>query len=102
MDNEVTNGQHLITLELSFAEAQALKGWLLQAGSDGRSALDDDQLKPALMELDSALNYVEGVTTVRRELESAGFQTEGLSDEQVANLGRRISDAPLRRAGSPA
>jgi hypothetical protein len=96
MDSEVTNGQHTISLELSFAEAQALKGWLLQAGTDGRSALDDDQLKPALMQLDAALNYVEGVATVRRELETAGFQTEGLSDEQVAELGRRISEAPLR------
>jgi hypothetical protein len=98
MDSEVTNGQHDITLELSFAEAQALKGWLLQAGSDGRSALDDEQLKPALMHLDAALSYVEGVATVRRELETAGLQAEGLSDEQVADLGRRISDAPLRRA----
>jgi hypothetical protein len=102
MDSEVTNGQHNIALELSLGEAQALKGWLLQPGSDGKSALDDDQLKPALMQLDSALNYVEGVTTVRRELEAAGFQTEGLSDEQVAELGRRISEAPLRRAASPA
>ena len=100
MDSEVTNGQHNITLELSFAEAQAVKSWLLQAGSDGRSALEDEQLKHPLMQLDSALNYVEGVSTVRRELEAAGFQTELLSDEQVAELGRRISDAPLRRAAS--
>jgi hypothetical protein len=49
------------------------------------------------VQLDTALNYVEGVTTVRRELEAAGFQSESMSDEQVAELGRRISEAPLRR-----
>jgi hypothetical protein len=89
---------HSITLELSVEEAQALKGWLLQTGSDGASALDDEHLKPTLLQLDSALNYVEGVTTVRRELEAAGFHTESMSDEEVADLGRRISEAPLRRA----
>ena len=89
-------------LDLSLGEAQALKVWLLQVGSDGRSALDDEQLKPALMQLDTALKYVEGVTTVRRELEAAGFHTESMSDEEVAELGRRIAEAPLRRAAAPA
>ncbi|MFL5869269.1 MAG: hypothetical protein ACJ766_19365 [Thermoleophilaceae bacterium] len=99
---DTANGEHRITLDLSLAEGQALKGWLLQVGNDGGSALDDERLKPALMQLDNALNYVEGVTTVRRELEAAGFHTESMSDEEVADLGRRISDAPLRRAASPA
>jgi len=94
MDSE--NG-HSIALELNLVEAQALKGWLLRTGSDGSSALDDDQVKPTLMQLDTALNYVEGVTTVRRELQAAGFQTEGMGDEEVAELGRRIAEAPLRR-----
>jgi hypothetical protein len=86
-----------IALDLSLEEAQALKGWLLQTANGGSSALDDDQVKPTLMQLDTALNYVEGVATVRRELESAGFQTEGLSDDEVADLGRRIGETPLRR-----
>ncbi len=89
---------HRIMLDLSVEEAHALKGWLLQTGSDGTTALDDENVKPSLVQLDSALNYVEGVTTVRRELEAAGFQTESMSDEDVADLGRRISEAPLRRA----
>jgi hypothetical protein len=89
---------HRITLDLSVEEAQALKGWLLQTGSDGTTALDDEYVKPTLVQLDSALNYVEGVSTVRRELEAAGFQTETMSDDDVADLGRRISEAPLRRA----
>jgi hypothetical protein len=86
-----------IALDMSLEEAQALKGWLLRTENGGSSALDDDQVKPTLMQLETALNYVEGVTTVRRELESAGFQTEGLSDDEVADLGRRIGEAPLRR-----
>jgi hypothetical protein len=90
--------EHRITLDLSVEEAQALKGWLLQTGSDGNTALDDEYVKPTLVQLDSALNYVEGVSTVRRELEAAGFHTESMSDDEVAELGRRISDAPLRRA----
>jgi hypothetical protein len=89
---------HRIMLDLSVEEAHALKGWLLQAGSDGTSALDDEHVKPTLVQLDSALNYVEGVSTVRRELEAAGFPTEAMSDDEVADLGRRISEAPLRRA----
>ena len=93
---------HRIMLDLSVGEAQALKGWLLQTGSDGTSALDDENVKPTLVQLDSALNYVEGVTTVRRELEAAGFRTEGMSDDEVADLGRRISEAPLRRAAAAA
>jgi len=88
---------HRIMLDLSVEEAQALKARLLQAGSDGTSALDDENVKPTLMQLDSALSYVEGVITVRRELEAAGFQTESMSDDVVAELGRRISEAPLRR-----
>ena len=91
-----------IILELSLEEAQALKAWLLKAGSDGALALDDRQLKPTLVQLDTALDYVEGVITVRRELEQAGFHTDSMSDEEVAELGRRIGDAPLRRAASAA
>ena len=91
-----------IILELSLEEAQALKAWLLKAGSDGALALDDGQLKPTLVQLDTALDYVEGVITVRRELEQAGFHTDSMSDEEVAELGRRIGDAPLRRAASAA
>jgi hypothetical protein len=99
---QTSNGEHRITMDLSLTEAQALKGWLLRPSSDGGSALDDDQLKPALMQLDTALNYVEGVSTVRRELEAAGFNTESMSDQEVAELGRRIADTPLRRAAAPA
>ena len=104
MDSEQTNGhlevvqeEHGIVLDLSLAEARALKGWLLKPAGDGSSALEDETLKPTLVKLGSALDYIDGVTTVRHELEQAGFPTEGMSDEQVAALGRKISEAPLRR-----
>ena len=34
---------------------------------------------------------------VRDELEQSGFATESMSDEQVADLGRRIAESPIRR-----
>jgi hypothetical protein len=94
---ETSNGHPAIALELSLSEAQALKARLLKESSDGSSALDDEELKPLLMKLGTALDYIEGVAAVRHELEQAGFATERMTDEQVAELGRRISDAPLRR-----
>lgn len=104
MDSEQSNGhlevvqeEHGIVLELSMSEAQALKAWLLKPAGDGSSALEDEALKPTLVKLGSALDYIEGVSTVRHELEQAGFPTDNMSDEDVAALGRKISDAPLRR-----
>jgi hypothetical protein len=103
MDSEMSNGQPVpaegqpIVLELSLSEAQALKARLLKEASDGSSALDDETLKPMLKSLGTSLDYIEGVAVVRRELEQAGLPTERMSDEQVAQLGRKISDAPLRR-----
>ena len=81
-------------------EARALNEWLLRPLADGSSPLDDAVLKPALLRLREALDYADGVSKVRDELEQAGLPSERLSDEQVADLGRRIADAPLRRAAA--
>jgi hypothetical protein len=89
------SGDSLI-LELSVAEAQALRTWLLKPAADGSSTMDDDVLKPVITKLGSELDYREGVHAVRQELEQAGLATASLSDEQVAVLGRRISDTKLR------
>jgi hypothetical protein len=103
MTTELANGrpesvtEHGITLELSFPEAQALKAWLLKPAGDGGAALDHEHVKPTLLKLGAALDYVEGVAAVRHELEQAGLAVERLSDEQVADLGRRIAETPLRR-----
>jgi len=89
-----------LRLELSVAEAQALRSWLLKPAADGSSTMDDEVLKPVLVKLAHELDYREGVATVRQELEQAGLQTANLSDEQVAVLGRRISETKLRRNGA--
>jgi hypothetical protein len=97
---EATSGDS-VTLELSVVEAQALRTWLLKPAADGSSTMDDEVLKPVMAKLGHELDYREGVHAVRQELEQAGLATANLSDEQVAVLGRRISDAKLRPAGAP-
>jgi hypothetical protein len=49
-----------------------------------------------LKKLGGALDRLEAVASVRRELEDAGFPTQGLDDEQVAELGRRIGQVSQR------
>jgi hypothetical protein len=102
MSIEVTNGlpegvDHTVTLELTFAEAEAVKSWLLKPAADGSAAIDDENAKSAMVKLGAMLDYIEGVARVRDELEQAGFPTDNLSDEQVADLGRRIAESPIRR-----
>jgi len=102
MSIEVTNGvsegvDHTVTLELTMAEAEAVKTWLLKPSADGSAAIDDEQAKSVMVKLGGKLDFIEGVARVREELEQAGFSTEQLSDEQVAELGRRIAESPIRR-----
>ena len=106
MDTEQSNGhlevvpEHEVGLQLSMSEARALKAWLLKPAADGASALEEDELKSTLVQLGAQLDYLDGVSTVRAELEQAGFPTENMSDDEVAALGRKIAEAPLRRAAS--
>jgi hypothetical protein len=102
MSIEVTNGlhegaDHTVLLELTLAEAEAVKSWLLKPAADGSAAIDDENAKSVMVKLGAKLDYIEGVSKVREELEAAGFPTENLSDEQVADLGRRIAESPIRR-----
>jgi hypothetical protein len=99
---EVGNGhphteEITLTLELSLAEGEALKAWLLKPAADGSAAIDDENAKSVMVKLGSKLDYVSGVAQVRQQLEQAGFDTEILDDEQVAELGRRIAESPIRR-----
>jgi len=84
-------GSHAITLELSFEEAEALARWLVKPAQDGTTAIDDAGVKPAVMKLRAAVEREQAVRNVRKELEQAGIQTAHLSDQQVVQLGRRIS-----------
>src|SRR5688500_20244920 len=88
---------HGVSLELTLAEAEAVKSWLLKPAADGSAAIDDENAKSVMVKLGSKLDFIEGVAKVREELEQAGFATENLSDEQVADLGRRIAESPIRR-----
>ena len=102
MSIEVTNGlpegaDYTVTLELTLAEAEAVKSWLLKPSADGSAAIDDEHAKSVMVKLGGKLDYIEGVARVRDELEQAGFPTSQLSDEQVADLGRRIAESPIRR-----
>jgi hypothetical protein len=102
MSIEIDNGQPLsgeltLTLELTLEEGEALKAWLLKPAADGSAAIDDEKAKSVMVKLGSKLDYISGVTQVREELEDAGFETDTLSDEQIADLGRRIADTPIRR-----
>jgi hypothetical protein len=86
-----------LTLELTVPEAEAVKSWMLKPCTDGSAAIDDSDAQSAMMKLGAQLDYLHGVARVREELENAGFPTATLSDEQVANLGRRIAESPIRR-----
>jgi len=87
----------LVAVQMSVDEAEALRAWLMKPAADGTTALDDDLVKAATTKLGSALEKVQAVVTVRKELEEAGFKTTGLSDEQIAELGTRISQTALHR-----
>ena len=102
MSIEVTNGlpegvDHSVSLELTLAEAEAVKSWLLKPSADGSAAIDDENAKSVMVKLGAKLDYIQGVQRVRDELEQAGFPTEQMSDDEVADLGRRIAESPIRR-----
>ena len=102
MSVETKNGQPqseeiTLDLELTLDEAEALKAWLLKPAADGSAAIDDANAKSVMVQLGQKLDYISGVNQVRDELEEAGFETDNLSDEQIAELGRRLADTPIRR-----
>jgi nucleoside-triphosphatase THEP1 len=50
----------------------------------------------SLKKLAGAIDKIEAVGEIRRELEEAGFETAGMADDQVAELGRKIGYASSR------
>jgi hypothetical protein len=109
VESDVINGRpdstpadSRLTMELSVAEAQALRNWLLKPAADGSSTMDDAVLKPVMDKLCHELDYREGVAAIRHELEQAGLATARLTDEQVAALGSKISGHKLRPASANA
>ena len=82
-----------LTLDLGLREAEALRNWLLKPASDGTTALDDPLVNTVLVEVGRAVDAVQATVNVRRELEQAGLSVAHLNDDQVRELGRRVSDA---------
>jgi hypothetical protein len=88
--------EHTIELDLSLDEANALRTWLLKPAADGSTALDDSLVNATLKKRAGAIDKIEAVGEIRRELEDAGFDTNGMDDDQMAELGRRIGHASSR------
>jgi hypothetical protein len=82
-----------ITLEMPLNEAEAVRTWLLKPAADGTTSLDDPVLNGVLTKLGRAVDVVRATVNVRRELQQAGLDIAHLSDEQVRELGRRVSEA---------
>jgi hypothetical protein len=82
-----------LVLELGLHECEALRTRLLKPAADGTLSLDDPLVNGVLTKLGRALDAVHAAENVRRELEEMGLDVSHLSDDQVHELGRRVSDA---------
>lgn len=96
LDVAAVDQESRVTLELSLDEAEALRTWLLKPAADGTSSLDEPLVSGSLTKLARALDTIRATANVRHELEQAGLDIAHLSDEQVRELGRRVSEATLQ------
>ena len=85
--------ERTLTIDLALSEAEALRTWLLKPAKDGTTSLDDPLVSHALAKLGTAIDTVLTTVNVRHELQQAGVAVEHLTDEQVAELGRRVVQA---------
>jgi hypothetical protein len=65
----------------------------LKPTKDGATSLEDPAVSRVLSNLARAVDSVQAAVNVRRELEQAGLNVAHLSDDQVRELGRKVSDA---------
>lgn len=84
-----------LTLDMGLDEGEALRAWLLKASAEGATSLDDPAVNGVLAKLASALDAAHAAVNVRRELAQAGLNVTHLSDDEVRELGRRVSEASL-------
>jgi hypothetical protein len=84
-----------LALELTLPEAEALRAWLLKATADGTTSLDDPEVNGSLTKLAHLVDGIHASVKVRRELQQAGLDVAHLTDDQVRELGRRVSEAAL-------
>ncbi len=85
--------EHTIVLEFGLSEAQALRAWLMKPTKDGANSLEDPLVSRVLANLARAVDSVQAALNVRRELEQAGLAVAHLSDDQVRELGRKVTEA---------
>jgi hypothetical protein len=95
VDGVELTGVNGLTLELGLDEAEALRAWLLKASAEGVTSLDDPLVNAVLGRLGRAVDSVRAVVNVRLQLQQAGLDVAHLTDEQVRELGRRVSEAAL-------
>lgn len=103
------NGQHVdvhadeasLTFVFSLEETRVLvdlaQRGMIAAASQGGAPGNPPLAKAALHRLSSALDDAEASASVREQLEQMGFQTDHLTDSEVADLGRRIAEIPQVR-----
>jgi hypothetical protein len=82
-----------ITLDLGLEEAEALRAWLLKPAADGSTSLDEPLVNGAVAQLGRAVDAVRAIVSVRGALAQAGLEVAHLSDDEVRELGRRVSEA---------
>ena len=92
----VATREETVAVDLTLPEANALRAWLLKPASDGSTALDDVMVGTAMKKLGAAIDRIEAVANIRRELEEAGFETDDMGDDEVAALGGRIRQVSQR------
>jgi hypothetical protein len=82
------------TLEQTRVLVDLAQRGILASVNQGGAPGGNPAAKAALAMLSSALDDAETSAGVREQLEEMGFQTDHLSDSEVAALGRRIADIP--------
>ena len=93
------NTDPTLVLELGLHECEALRTRLLKPAADGTLSLDDPVVNGVLTKLGRALDAIHAAENVRRELEEMGLDVSHMSDDQVHELGRRVSDAVSAHRG---
>src|SRR4051794_36702635 len=93
-----TPAEATLTFEFTLEQTRVLvdlaqQGIIVSANQGGAPG-GNPVAKAALAMLSSALDDAETSAGVRDQLEQMGFQTEHLSDADVAALGRRIAEIP--------
>jgi hypothetical protein len=84
-----------VTLQMSIAEAEALRAWLLTAESDEGTSLEVPMVSGVLARLGRTVDDLQAILAIRKALDQAGFDADDVPDTQLLELGRRISQVTV-------